>query len=94
MLVKMPRTWPTFAFDLARLGFEAQQVVFLRLIKMAAGGQAARTEATRMVSEKAFAAAEAAGTLATGGSGRKVVRRYRTRVKANARRLSKSKRRS
>jgi hypothetical protein len=94
MLGKMPRAWPTFAFDFARLGFEAQQVVLLRLMKLAAGGPAARAEATRMVSEKAFAAAEAATSLAMGGSGRKVVRRYRTRVKANARRLSKSKRRS
>jgi hypothetical protein len=41
-----------------------------------------------MMTEKAFASAEAMTTVATGGSARKVVRRYRTRVKANARRLS------
>ena len=35
-----------------------------------------------------LAAAEAAVTLGLGGSGRKVMRRYRTRVRANARRLS------
>jgi hypothetical protein len=46
-----------------------------------------------MMTEKIAAAAEAAVTLGLGGSGRKVVRRYRTRVRANARRLSRSARR-
>jgi hypothetical protein len=44
-----------------------------------------------MVTEKTAAFAEAAMTLAMGGSARKVVRRYRTHVKANARRLSRRK---
>ena len=41
-----------------------------------------------MVSEKMAAFAEAAATLATGGSTRKVIRRYRHYVRANERRLS------
>jgi hypothetical protein len=41
--------------------------------------------------EKTTALAEAATTLATGGSPRTVVRRYRTHVKANERRLSRVK---
>ena len=41
-----------------------------------------------MVMEKSAALAEAATTLATGGSPQTVVRRYRTHVKANERRLS------
>jgi hypothetical protein len=67
---------------------EAQRVIGLRLMKIAAGGAGAQNEVSRMVAEKVTAFAEAATTLATGGSARKVVRRYRTRVKANARRLS------
>ena len=46
---------------------------------------------TKMVMEKTAALAEAATTLATGGSPRTVVRRYRTHVKANERRLSRVK---
>jgi hypothetical protein len=86
------KTWFALSADNARLAFEAQQVIALRLVRMAAGGTAAQAEMTRMFSEKAFACGEAAATVATGGSARKVVRRYRTRVKANARRLSRRKR--
>ena len=84
----MFRTWLALTTDAARLAMEAQQVVGLRLLRIAAGGVAAQTEATRMCTEKAFASAEAMASVATGGSARKIVRRYRTRVKANARRLS------
>ena len=56
--------------------------------KLAAGGAAAQIEASRMVTEKAVASFEAATTLATGGSVRKVVKRYRARVTANRLRLS------
>jgi hypothetical protein len=41
-----------------------------------------------MVAEKGFAFAEAAGSLALGGSMDRVVRRYRSHVRANKRRLS------
>jgi hypothetical protein len=43
-----------------------------------------------MVTEKANALAEAGMTLARGGSAEKVIRRYRTHVRANKRRLLKS----
>jgi len=59
---------------------------------MAAGGRAAEREAERMVTEKGEAMAKAATILAAGGSPEAVVRHYRTRVRANERRLSKSKR--
>jgi len=75
--------------DSIQLGFESQQVIGLRLIRMASGGAAAQTEATRMLTEKITAAGEAMGTLASGGSSRRIVRRYLARVKANRRRLSK-----
>jgi hypothetical protein len=83
-------TWFMLAAEGAQLGIEAQQVIALRLMKIAVGGAAAQTEVARMMTEKVTAAVEAVGTLATGGSSRKVVRRYRTHVRANARRLTTS----
>lgn len=80
----------TFALDAARLGRETQEVMVLRLLKLARGGHAANVEAQRMVTEKGFAFAYAAATLATGGSMKKVVRRVRRRVSQNKRRLSRS----
>jgi hypothetical protein len=58
--------------------------------KLARGGRAAKVEARRMVTEKGVAFAEAAATLATGGSMKKVVRRVRSRVSQNKQRLSRS----
>jgi hypothetical protein len=81
-------TWMKFSFDAARLGYEMQTVMTLRMLKLARGGAAATTEARRMVTEKGVAFAEAAATLATGGSMNKVVRRVRSRVASNRRRLS------
>ena len=80
----------TFALDAARLVRETQEVMALRLLKLARGGRAAKVEAQRMVTEKGVAFAEAAATLTTGGSMKKVVRRVRSRVSQNKRRLSRS----
>jgi hypothetical protein len=74
--------------DAAMLGLEAQRVIGLRLIK--GGGPTAQAEAWRMVSEKTAALAEAGLTLARGGSAGSVIRRYRTHVRSNKRRLLKS----
>jgi hypothetical protein len=87
----MFKTWFGLTLDAVLLGFETQRVIGLRLAKIAAGGPAAQVEAHRMVTEKTTALAEAATTLATGGSPRTVVRRYRKHVKANERRLSRVK---
>ena len=88
----MFKTWFGLARDAVLLGFETQRVIGLRLAKMAEGGPAAQVEAhQRMVMEKSAALAEAATTLATGGSPQTVVRHYRRRVKANERRLSRVK---
>jgi hypothetical protein len=84
--------WWKFSGDVAAAGFEAQRVIALRLMKLAQGGPAARKEAEKMVSEKMAASAEAAVTLAGGGSLEAVVRRYRTIMRANEKRLSGSKR--
>jgi hypothetical protein len=76
--------------DAVMLGLEAQRVIGLRLIKLSGGGPAAQAEALRMVSEKTAALAEAGLTLARGGSAGRVMRRYRTPVRSNKRRLLKS----
>ena len=77
-----------FSLDAARLGYEMQTVMALRMLKLARGGKAAEREARRMVTEKGVAFAEAAATLGLGGSMNKVVRRVRSRVSRNQRRLS------
>ena len=84
----MFKTWMDFAFDAARLAQETQEVIGLRMMKLAGGGSAGQAEAERMVTEKNVAAAEAFGTLAFGGSMHKVMRRYRSHVRANKRRLT------
>lgn len=81
--------WWKLGVDASLLAMESQQVIGLRLAKLAAGGHAAEVEAHRMVSEKIAAASEAALLLATGGSTAKVVAGYRRKVRANARRLAK-----
>ena len=80
--------WMNFAFDSARLCQEAQEVMTLRWMKLAAGGPASQIEAQRMIAEKGFALAEAAGSLASGASMDRVVRRYRNIVRENKQRLS------
>lgn len=78
------------------LGFEAQRVVGLRLMRLAAGGARSQAEAQRMVTEKFAAFAEAQGAAVTtaieGGSshrlGKKVVGVYKKRVRGNRRRLT------
>jgi hypothetical protein len=82
------KDWFGLTVDAWRLGFEAQQVIGLRMLKIAAGGAAAEAELTRMVLEKAAAFSEATVTLATGGSPTRVLRRFRTHVRANQRRLN------
>ncbi len=82
--------WWKFSRDLFVANLEAQQVIALRVHKLALGGPLAQEEAQRMVSEKVSASVEAATTVVTGGSPQKVLRRYRTIMRANAKRLSKT----
>ncbi|MBN8941215.1 MAG: hypothetical protein J0H01_17045 [Rhizobiales bacterium] len=76
-------------FNLAMLAAESQQVIGLRMIRLAFGGPRADAESRRMVSEKVAAATEAAGQLMLGASPDSIVQGYRTKVRANARRLQK-----
>jgi len=85
--------WWKLSYDLAAANLEAQRVIALRMMKLTKGDAAAQKEAHKMVNEKLQASVEAAATLAAGGSLDTVLRRYRTIMRANAKRLSKPRRR-
>jgi hypothetical protein len=79
-----------------QLGFDAQNVIALRMMRFAAGGVRGRNEARRMVADKVAAGAEAqvtaafgfiAGGMETAVAG-KVLQGLHKRVRANKRRLS------
>ena len=92
----MFHSWFTLAFKAAQLGFEAQNVVALRLMRLAAGGTIGQIEAKRMVREKCSALAEAQRIATSGAVARrppdvvagKILRTYKKRVRANKRRLA------
>ena len=71
------------------LSIEANQVIALRLMKLILGGRSARREAKLMVAEKIDAAFKANARILAGGSSDEIIRMYRRRVGANAKRLSK-----
>ena len=88
--------WLDLTFRTLQLGAEAQTVMALRMMKLAAGGAAATTESQLMVTEKIEAAAAAQAHLAVSlmtGAGaqgaRRAVAHYRRKVRANRRRLMK-----
>jgi len=73
--------------SLTMLAIDANRVVGLRVMKLMLGGRGARREAQLMVSEKIDAALKASASLMAGASGDEIVRQYRQRVAANAKRL-------
>lgn len=89
--------WFALGLETARLTWEAQMVIALRMMRLAAGGARSRSEARRLVSEKMEALAEAgtttASVLLSDGSSHKAAKRvltlYKNRVRRNRRRLSK-----
>jgi len=103
LMLDVTRSWNAWfglASQAALLGWEAQNVMALRMMRLAAGGALARSESARMISEKMFAlgeaqaaAAMAAMTTTTGGDStrvaKKVMRVYKRRVRKNRRRLAK-----
>jgi 16S rRNA G1207 methylase RsmC len=80
--------------SLMMLALESNRVVALRCMKLMLGGSKARREAELMLSEKIDAAIQAGTRLMAGASGHEIVRRYRRRVAANAKRLGRTKRRT
>ena len=77
-------------FELSMLALESQQVMWLRAMKLSAGGIAGDREAKLMVSEKLAAAQQAAAKSMLGAAPIGIVRGYRRKVRANVRRLSRS----
>ena len=82
--------WWKTGMDMAMLGLEAQGVIAQRMAMFAMGGPAAQVEAQRMIEEKFWAAGETAVLVASGASNGKVIRNYRRKVQANAKRLGRS----
>jgi len=78
--------WFRLASDTTLLAMEAQTVIGLRLGQIAMG-RGSLAENQLMVTEKMLALAEAAATIAAGGSAHKVVKGYRKKVQANTKRL-------
>ena len=77
-------TW----YNLVMLAAESQHVMWLRFVRVVAGGPDALDEANLMLTEKVAAATDATVCLMMGFSPDHVVSSYRQRVNANARRLS------
>jgi hypothetical protein len=89
----MPPTKTRRTLNWMMLALESNRVIGLRLAKLMRGGKGAQREAERMVSEKIQAAAKAGASLMAGASSDEIVRQYRKRVKANAKRLGRQPRR-
>jgi hypothetical protein len=96
--MKRPRSsWLGLSLSAWQAGLEAQQVIGLRLARLAGGGASAAAETTRMTSEKAHALWEAytMATIATfTGKATAVPARtlalYRRKIRANRKRLTKA----
>src|SRR5579863_7680996 len=91
-------SWLALTFKAYQLGFEAQYVIALRMMRFAAGGSRAQNEAQRMMTDKIAGGVEAQAQAVSGiltaqkdtvVAGR-VLRGLRKRVRANKRRLSRS----
>jgi hypothetical protein len=78
--------WMKLATDTTMLAAEAQAVIWTRL-SQAAMGRGSSAENLLMVTEKITAFTEAAAVIAAGGSAHKVIKGYRRKVRANAKRL-------
>jgi len=92
----MLNPWFALTFKAMQIGFDAQNVIFLRMMRLSAGGARGQSEARRMVSEKIAAGVEAQAVAVSGMiTGHKdtvvagqVLRGIQKRVRANKRRLS------
>jgi hypothetical protein len=86
--------WCALSLQTARLGWEAQSVIALRLMRTAVQNPGNQTGARRMVTEKVAAVAEAATVVMKGGKNHHVAKKvlgiYKKRVRANRRRLKRA----
>lgn len=92
----MRNPWIGIGVNAWQLGVESYSVIGLRTLRIAQGGEAARVEATRMVSEKVEAGLALQTLALTGGLGltpasasARTMAHYRRKVRANQRRLLK-----
>ena len=96
--MQMWNDWCALSVQAARLGWEAQGVMALRVMRMATQPAHSQTEARRMVTEKVAALGEAQAAVAaaviTGGKSHRVAKKvlgvYGKRVRANKRRLTRA----
>ena len=95
--VRAWNAWFELASQAVLLGLEAQRVIALRLMRLAAGGALAESEASRMITEKVEALGEAQTVAAISTMGGRTSRQvaksvfgvYKKKVRRNRRRLSK-----
>ena len=88
--------WLDLSFKALEFGLDAQRVIALRMLRLAAGGALGQAELNHMVVEKIAALVEAQATAAAAlmnghndhAVADKVLRVYHKRVRANRRRLS------
>ncbi|MBZ9817607.1 hypothetical protein [Mesorhizobium sp. CA7] len=76
--------------DLSLSILEAQQVIWLRGMRIASGGKAAEREAKLMISEKIEAAGRSIMMLAVGAPADKFVSYYGGKIRSNRKRLLRS----
>ncbi len=81
----MYKSW----LNMMMLASEAQQVIWLRTMKLAIGGVKAEREAQLMVSEKIMSAQTETLKLMMGGTFHGTAKNIRRKVRANRKRLSK-----
>ena len=88
-------SWTDLAFDSWLLAYDASAVMWLRSMRLAAGGKLAEREARRMVEEKVSAGLALGPALASEGLGAspqklgaRTLAHYGKPVRANRRRLS------
>ena len=88
-------SWTQLAFDTWALSMEASHVIWLRSMRIMAGGKLAQNEAERMVSEKMTAAITLMPAIMAGGVNQsaeeatgRALAHYAKPVRANRRRLS------
>jgi hypothetical protein len=92
----MWKAWLALSLQSIRLGWEAQNVVALRLMRFGLDSSHGRSEAQRMVLEKFATMVEAQGAATTAAImgakphriAKRVIGEYRKRVRNNRRRLA------
>jgi hypothetical protein len=96
--MQMWNDWFALSMQTAKLSWEAQAVMALRVMRMTARPAHGQTEARRMATEKVAALGEAQGAASAavirGGKSHRVAKKvlgvYKKRVRANRRRLTRT----